>query len=281
MILIADSGSSKTDWAYFDRSTNKLKIIRTIGLNPYFIDSKRIIEELNSSSDLLKISKFIRKIFFYGAGCSEDSKKNIIFDSLNSFFLGSDIYIEHDLLGACLSLNSKKSSVNCILGTGSIACIYNGKEIELSVPSLGFILGDEGSGNYFGKKILNLYMTNQLPKNLKSDFEKKFDISYKKIMANVYHSERPNFFLSSFFPFIAKNQNDPFISNIIKDGLLDFLKIHVFSIPNYEDYKINFFGSVSLILKDKIIKILKERKCKIGLFIDKPILGLFNYHYKK
>ena len=89
------------------------------------------------------------------------------------------------------------------------------------------------------------------------------------------------FFLSSFFPFIAKNQNDPFISNIIKDGLLDFLKIHVFSIPNYEDYKINFFGSVSLILKDKIIKILKERKCKIGLFIDKPILGLFNYHYKK
>ena len=281
MILIADSGSSKTDWAYFDKSTNQFKIIRTIGLNPYFIDSKRITDELNSSFDLLKISKSVRKVFFYGAGCSDDSKKNIIFDSLNSFFLNSNIHIEHDLLGACYSVNSKKTSINCILGTGSIACIYNGKDIELSVPSLGFILGDEGSGNYFGKKILNLYLTNQLPRNLKSNFEKNFDISYEKIMNNVYQSERPNFFLSSFFPFLAKNQTDPFISNILKNGLLDFLNIHVFSIPNFRDYDINFFGSVSLILKEKIIEILRERKCKIGLFIDKPILGLCNYHYKK
>ena len=281
MILIADSGSSKTDWAYFDKSTNKFKIIRTIGLNPYFIDSKRIIEELNSSSDLLKISKSITKIFFYGAGCTEDSKKNIIFDSLNSFFLDSDINIEHDILGACLSVKFKKTSINCILGTGSIACIFNGKEIELSVPSLGFILGDEGSGNYFGKKILNLYLTNQLPRNLKTNFEKNFDISYEKIMTNVYHSERPNFFLSSFFSFLAKNQTDPYISNILKNGLLDFLNIHVFSIPNFKDYDINFFGSVSLILKDKLIEILREKKCKIGSFVDKPIIGLCNYHYKK
>ena len=108
MILIADSGSSKTDWAYFDNSINQFKIIRTIGFNPYFIDSKRIIEELNSSFDLLKISKSVRKVFFYGAGCTEDSKKNIIFESLNSFFLDSDIFIENDILGACLSVKSKK-----------------------------------------------------------------------------------------------------------------------------------------------------------------------------
>ena len=180
-----------------------------------------------------------------------------------------------------MSVKSKKTSINCILGTGSIACIFDGRKIEESVPSLGFILGDEGSGNYFGKKILKLYMTNQLPRNLKTNFEKNFDISYEKIMTNIYHSERPNSFLSSFFPFLAKNKTDPYISNILKIGLLDFLNVHVFSIPNFKDYDINFFGSVSIILKDEIIEILRERKCKIGLFIDKPILGLCNYHYKK
>ena len=167
MILIADSGSSKCDWAFFDSETNQLKIIETIGFNPYFTSSEKIIQELLKSVDLCKISKNVQNVFFYGAGCSEVSSKNILHKALGCFFNEAKVYTEHDLLGACRSIHDNNTSINCILGTGSIACLYDGEKVKLSIPSLGYILGDEGSGNYFGKKLLNLYFTNQLTEKLK------------------------------------------------------------------------------------------------------------------
>jgi len=281
MILIADSGSSKCDWAFFDSETNQLKIIKTIGFNPYFISPEKIKKELNKSTDLCKISKNIKSLFFYGAGCSGESKIYMLKKVLNGFFINAKIFISHDLLGACRSIINNKNSINCIIGTGSIACLYDGKEIKLSVPSLGYVLGDEGSGNYFGKKILNLYLTGQLPNKIKKDFEKSYNTSYDDVMKSVYNSERPNYFLSSFFPFFIKHKENPIFSSILEEGILLFLNIHVFSISNFQDYKINFFGSVSLMTKDLIISFLKEKKCKIGVFVHKPIYGLFDYHYKK
>ena len=281
MILIADSGSSKCDWAFFESDNNEIKTIKTIGFNPYFINSERIIEELNNSTDLLNISKCVKKVFFYGAGCSDDSKKNILNKVLSIFFVNAEIIIEHDLLGACRSIYNNGTTINCIIGTGSIACIYNDGKVKLSVPSLGYILGDEGSGNYFGKKLLNLYLTKQLTQEIEKDFEKSYNFSYELVMKKVYNNERSNYFLSSFFPFFIKHKKNPLFFNILKEGILEFLNIHVFSISKYQDYKINFFGSVSLQLKDIIVDILKERKCNIGLFVNKPIYGLFDYHYKK
>lgn len=281
MILIADSGSSKCDWAFFDPVSNQLKIVKTIGFNPYFISQENIIKELNGSVDLCKISKNVKNVFFYGAGCSEDSNKYKLNKILNNFFINSKIVIEHDLLGACRSILNYKKSINCIIGTGSIACLYDDGKVKLSVPSLGYILGDEGSGNYFGKKLLNIYLTNQLPENIKKDFEKTYNLSYEGVMKRVYNSERVNYFLSSFFPFFIKHKDNPIFSSILEEGILHFLNIHVFSISNFQRYEINFFGSVSLILKDVIINFLKERKCKIGTFVNKPIYGLFEYHHKK
>ncbi len=281
MILVADSGSSKCDWAFFDYENNQLKIVKTIGLNPYFLSAEKILKELHKSTDLCKISTSITSVFFYGAGCSENSSKKILNKALSKFFNSSKVYVEHDLLGACRSISDKGISINCILGTGSISCIYDQKKIKLPFPSLGYVLGDEGSGNYFGKKILNLYFTNQLPKKLKEDFKKEYNISYQNLMKKVYNNERSNYFLASFFPFLIKHQNNPIILNILKEGVSSFLKTHVFLIPDFQIYKINFFGSVSFFLKDLIIEELKQKKCMIGSFQKKIILGLFDYHDKK
>jgi len=279
MILIADSGSSKCDWAYCDDNGKKLEIIKTIGLNPYFLSSNQILEKLEESSGLRRISKIVKRVFFYGAGCSEDSLKDILRRSLLKFFSESKIVIDHDLLGVCRSVYNGKTNINCIIGTGSIACLYNGGNITPSIPSLGYILGDEGSGNYFGKQILSLYFSNQLPEELKQKFKKKYSISYLDLVEKVYsNNNRVNSFLSSFFPFFIENINHPVILQILKNGINDFLRIHVFSIANYNDYKINFFGSVSYLLKDLIEEILKLNDCKCGVFEKEPIFKLIDYH---
>ena len=260
MILVADSGSSKCDWALFDYEKNKIKIIETIGLNPYFFSSEQILKQLHESPDLSKISKSFESVFFYGAGCSEDSSKEILKKALKIFFTDSNIYVEHDLLGVCRSIYNNEVSINCIMGTGSIACLYDGGDlIKPSVPSLGYILGDEGSGNYFGKKILNLYFTNQLKDEIKNDFKNTFKISHQDLMRKVYSYERVNYFLASFFPFLIKHQENPMCLNILKEGVSNFLRIHVFSIPQFQRYQINFFGSVSYLLKNLKVKELKQK----------------------
>ena len=141
MILVADSGSSKCDWAFFDDEHNQLKIVETIGLNPYFLSTEKILKELHKSTDLCKISRSITSVFFYGAGCSENSLKKILNKALSKFFNTSKVYVEHDLLGACRSVSDKEISVNCILGTGSISCIYDKKKNKVSFSLFGIYFG--------------------------------------------------------------------------------------------------------------------------------------------
>tara|TARA_B100001057_G_C22864065_1_gene955779 strand:+ start:2011 stop:2856 length:846 start_codon:yes stop_codon:yes gene_type:complete len=281
MIIVADSGSSKCDWAYFDSKDKKVVSFETIGLNPYFIESEETVNYLKKNNFITGISNKTSTVFFYGAGCSESSKINKLKKILIRVFSKSKIVIEHDLLGACRSTYNNKTTINCIIGTGSIACLFDGKKCIPSVPSLGYILGDEGSGNYYGKKLLNLYFTDNLPKELKINFENENILKYDDLMQNIYQSNRPNFYLASFFPFIIKNKDHIFFKKMLKNGINEFLNIHVYSIPRFDDYKINFFGSVAYMLRNIITEELKKRSCLIGTFQKKPIIPLFNYHFKK
>ena len=281
MIIVADSGSSKCDWAYFDLKDKKIVSFETIGLNPYFIESEETVDYLKKNNFISRISNKTSTVFFYGAGCSEVSKINKLKKILTRVFSKSKIHVEHDLLGACRSTYNNKTTINCIIGTGSIACLFDGEKCLPAVPSLGYILGDEGSGNYFGKKLLSLYFTDNLPKELKIDFENENTIKYDNLMENIYQSNRANYYLATFFPFIIKNKGHVFFDNMLKDGIKEFLNIHVFSIPRFYDYKINFFGSVSYLLRDIIIEELNKKSCQIGTFKKKPIISLFNYHFKK
>ena len=280
MILIADSGSTKCSWALCDQYGKLIKEIRTIGFNPYFIDKKNILKELKKSS-LSKCAKEIKEVFFYGAGCSSKDKNNIIEESLQSFFINSKISIKHDIHAACYAMYKGNPNITCILGTGSNSCFYDGKNIIENAPSLGFLIGDEASGNYFGKKILSLYFNNIMPEDLKIKFESGFESDLSIIKENIYNNNRSNVYLSKYFPFITENKNHPLIQELIHKALDSFFILHICCYNNYREVEINFIGSVAYFLFDEINTVAKRYNCKIGSVVKNPINNLIDFHFNK
>ena len=280
MILIADSGSTKCSWALCNQHGKLIKEIRTIGFNPYFIDKKNILKELKKSS-LSEVVKEINEVFFYGAGCSSKDKNNIIEESLQSFFINSKIIIKHDIDAACYAMYKGNPNITCILGTGSNSCLYDGENIIENAPSLGFLIGDEASGNYFGKKILSLYFNNIMPEDLKIKFEFGFESDLSIIKENIYNNNRSNVYLSKYFPFIIENKNHPFIQDLIFNALNDFFNLHVCCYENYKDLEINFIGSVGYFLSEEVNIVAKKHECKIGRIVKNPIINLIDFHFNK
>ena len=174
MILIADSGSTKCSWVLTDEDNHKIMQCNTIGFNPYFIDENSILNHLENS-ELDDFKKNIKKIYFYGAGCSCEEMNLIIKKPLSNFFSNASVNVMHDLEAACYAMYNNKPNVTCILGTGSNSCFFDGKNIKENAPSLGFMLGDEASGNYFGKKIINYYFNGLFDNELKVKFKANFE----------------------------------------------------------------------------------------------------------
>ena len=279
MILIADSGSTKSDWLLCDQDYNIIQEYNTKGFNPYFVDGETIIRELRNS-DFSKIRNQIKQIYFYGSGCSLEEKKNIIKKHLKSFFLNSEITIRHDLEASCYAFYKNKPNITCILGTGSNSCFVENKEIIRTKPSLGFLLGDEASGSFFGKKILQYYFNNKLTKDLKKELESNFITDYKIIIEKIYNNNRPNMFLAKYFPFVSKNKNHPIIRDLINSSLRDFFDLSIACFQNHKDVKIHFSGSVAFYLKKEIQELLDSKKCFSGDIIKNPLKELVNNHFK-
>lgn len=280
MILIADSGSTKCSWALCNTEGNLIKEALTIGFNPYFIDNLSIISHL-SKSELNEYKDKITYVFFYGAGCSSKEKNKIIELPFKEFFKNAKITISHDLDAACFAMYNGSASITCILGTGSNSCFYDGKEIFEHGPSLGFIVGDEASGNYFGKKILSLYFNNVMPNELKKILEASFETDIAIINKNVYNTNRANVFLSKYFPFITKTKNHPLIQELIKDTLDEFINLHVKCFSNCNEVEINFIGSVAYFLSDEIQNALQRNNLKAGKILKNPIKRLMEFHFEK
>jgi len=278
MILIADSGSTKCSWALCDKNGALVEEFLTIGFNPYFIDRNNILKELEQSN-LTEYSKEVKEVFFYGAGCSSNDKNNIISEPLQSFFTNSKIVIKHDIDAACYAMYNGNPNITCILGTGSNSCLYDGENIIENAPSLGFLLGDEASGNYFGKKILNLYFNNIMPEELKLKFESGFESDLTIIKENIYNNNRSNVFLSKYFPFITENKNHPIIQDLVHSALNDFFNLHVYCYKDYRNLELNFIGSVSYFLSDEINIIATKNNCKIGGIVKNPINNLIDFHF--
>ncbi len=280
MILIADSGSTKCSWALCNEYGKLIKEISTIGFNPYFIDKKNIFKELAKSS-LTDDANEIKEVFFYGAGCSSKDKNNIIEESLQSFFVNSKIIIKHDIDAACYAMYKGNPNITCIIGTGSNSCFYDGKDIIENAPSLGFLIGDEASGNYFGKKILSLYFNNIIPEDLKIKFESGFESDLSIIKENIYNNSKSNVYLSKYFPFITENKKHPLIQELIHQALDSFFTLHICCYDNYKDLEINFVGSVAYFLYDEINIAAKKYNCRIGGVVKNPINNLIDFHFNK
>jgi len=279
MILIADSGSTKCSWAICDLNGNVVDRCSTIGFNPYFMTSKKILTHLEQS-DLNEIKDQITEVFFYGAGCSSEKMNKIIEEPFTGFFLKATVNIHHDLDAACYSMYNGEPAITGILGTGSNSCYFDGKKIYESAPSLGFMLGDEASGNSFGKKIINLYFNNVLSEELKEKYENNYEKDIAAVNANIYNNSRANVYLAKFFPFVSDNKEHPQMKNLIHSSIEEFFQLHISCFENYKNVKINFIGSVAFFLKKEIIETANKYGCQIGQIIKNPIDKLIEYHFK-
>jgi N-acetylglucosamine kinase-like BadF-type ATPase len=277
MILIVDSGSTKTDWLIV-KSNEELNRILTNGINPVFKSAEQIAEVIRSQKQLISYADEIRTIYYYGAGCSDDINKLVVKEAIASVFKDASIFVEHDMLGSALSVCKNKPGVVCILGTGSNCCFFDGNNVTPAVHGVGYILGDEGSGSYLGKKLLKAYLYNSLPDDLITSFRSSFVSDRNKIMDSVYRNKNANLYLASFTPFISENISHKFIYNLVEDCIDDFFQTNVLSYSQSKDYPVHFVGSVAWVFKDIVQKVGNKYHLKLGNIIQKPIDGLLKYH---
>lgn len=279
MILVADSGSTKSDWVVID-GTNKF-YYNTMGLNPFFHNEDVVFNALRENEELYNLRDRISVLYFYGAGCSSDKLKSIIFAGLKRVFSNANIIVDHDLNACAYATYEGEPSISCIIGTGSNSCYFDGNSVHEVIPALGYVLGDEGSGTYFGKKLLSNYLYDRLPKQIHTAFYEETGLTKDDIISKVYMHEGANVFLASFMKFIVKHAQDPYIKNMIFEGFKHFIDIHVLCYPNGKDVKVHFVGSIAALFHEELQNACKFHGVQLGKTIQKPIDGLVQYHENK
>lgn len=278
MIAIVDSGSTKGDWVIIAPEGKEVLRTNTIGLNPYFVTSNDVVKEINKNQQLITIASQVTHIFFYGAGCSGSYYNQIIKKGLDEIFTKSINIVEHDLLAAAYACFRGDPVIACILGTGSNSCYFDGKKLREETPSLSFILGDEGSGSNFGKKIIKAFFLKKMPKNPSESFAKEFQLTCTDVSKNVYGNPFANTYLASFSKFVLAHKHEPFIQKMIYESLNEFIVNQILVYPEARSVKLSFVGSIAHYYQDTLIAVASEYHLTIGDIIKKPINNLVNYH---
>lgn len=286
MILIADSGSSKTDWRLIENQKN-IHQFSTIGFNPYFQDTitiaNEIRENLLSKMNILPLTELKTDqlfIYFYGAGCSTIEKCEIVKIAIQQVFPHAIIEVEHDLLAAARALLGNEKGIAVILGTGSNSGYYDGERIVENITSLGFILGDEGSGAFIGKHFIQDYLNKEVPKNIAEIFYETYKLSTTDILDSVYKKPMPSKFLASFSKFINQNNKEQYFIDLINYSFTQFITKHICKYPNYFEVNINCVGSVAYHYRESLKAIATTRGITIDKIIETPIKALTAYHLR-
>ncbi len=275
MITIIESGSTKADWLIIDE--DKRFQHHTIGFNPFFHSSEFVKENLEGDSFLSNWFSKSGEIHFYGAGCSSHELQETIKSGIKSVFKNSEVHVDHDLSAAGLSVYRGNDVIACILGTGSNSVFFNGNKLTEVVPALGYILGDEGSGSFFGKQMLTDFLYNRLPEKMDSDI-KNLELNKDTIFRKVYMEPNANVFLASLSPIIIANKDLEYSQKLIQKGFDLFIENHVLCFPNYRDVEVSFVGSIAALLSDELSQACERKGLKLGQIIRRPIDALANYH---
>jgi N-acetylglucosamine kinase-like BadF-type ATPase len=276
MILIADSGSTKTAWKLVSPS-GEVKDIKTEGINPFFRSEEDIYQELVKSL-LPETGKGIREIYFYGAGIVNAEKGDIIRRALLRIYADAAIETYSDVLGSARALFGNQSGIACILGTGSNVCLYDGENITGGVSPLGFILGDEGSGAVMGRKLLGDYFKEIMPLYLREEFCLRYKLSREEALNRVYRGEKPNQFLAQFTPFLSEHIGSEYCKEFLKRNFIEFFERNVSKLPDYSNYPIGFIGSVAYYFSSVLIPVANSYGFKEPVIIKDPIDGLEKYY---
>ena len=278
MILIADGGSTKCSWCQLDDANNRV-YFNTEGYNPDFIDTAGIAASLTQNLPNTLPREQVREVHFYGAGVSSPQKAEVIAAALRQLFPQATATVTEDLLAAARALLGRKPGFASILGTGTNTCLYDGEKITYNVDSLGYFLGDEGSGSYFGKRLLRDYLRNLLPEGLQETFRETYDLgSRNSILDRLYNQPLPNRYLASFAKFAYDHNNVSYCREIVLEGFETFFNNLVVHYPRYQEYSFNCIGSVGYNFRDVLTQVARNHGMEIGKIIRSPIDDLVSYH---
>ncbi|RYY58816.1 MAG: N-acetylglucosamine kinase [Chitinophagaceae bacterium] len=274
--LIADCGSTKSEWSVV--GNGKVKSIITQGISPYFLSSEQIRELLRKELLPKLKNTGIDEIYYYGTGCGNPENVRLVKKALKQLFPEAYIEVTHDLLAASRALCGNQKGIACILGTGANSAYYNGKKIVKNSPGLGYVLGDEGSGAYLGKKVIQYYLYRTFDEELRGRFDLTYLTNSSEILDNVYKQPLPNRYLAGFTGFLVENRGHYMIENIIEDGLNDFFFTHLCKFTESWNTPINFAGSVAYGFRDVISTLCHSYEFEMGKVLKKPMGGLIDYH---
>lgn len=278
MILVADSGSTKTNWIAINSKGETYFKIDTKGLNPAVFSRDTLFDRIITKKELYSVKDDVEKIFFYGAGCGTQRAVNYLKDVFKEIFTNADIDIQEDTIAAVKSLQTDKPGVVCILGTGSNCSYFDGKETHQKIVSLGYILMDAASGNFYGKQLLKDYQYRSMPKEIAEKFETEHDLRPDIIKEHLYKNENPNTYLAHIGRFLIENKQSDYAQNIIKNGLRFFVENQILQFKEAKKVPIYFVGSIAHFLSEEIEQVLGEYDLKLGKIIRHPISTLAQVH---
>lgn len=280
MVAIVDSGSTKSDWVILDDFKKVFLKTETIGFNPNFINRELITPEIQKNSNLISVKNSITKVFFYGSGCGVEKNRQTIETELRKVFDKAEVIVKEDLMAAAYAAYKGKPAIVCILGTGSNSCYFDGKDVKIELPSLGFLMGDEGSGSAIGKQLVRRYFMKKLPADLHSEFETDYKLTIEDALKHMYHAPRPNAYLADFNKFVVERKNHPYFVNMVFEEMKSFFEYQVIPYQEANDAEINFIGSIAYYYENILRSVAEELNLNVGHVVQKPIESLVDYHIK-
>lgn len=278
MTLITDGGSTKCDWILLDKNGDIQLKTRTEGLNPAVVPEEELYKRIRSNQDLQNIISQVSVLDFYGAGCGTPTPTKILTGILQDIFPQAVVTVQEDTVAAVRAATNTPGIV-CIFGTGSNSVYFDGKDIHNSAESLGYILMDEASGNYFGKRLIRDYFYKKMPSKLAVKFEQMFDLTPDTIKINLYKKPNPNAYLASFAEFIFQNEEvNGYFYNLISEGVLKFIDNRILCYKEAQNVPIHFIGSIAFFSKEIIKDCLNRYHLELGNIVRRPIDGLIDYY---
>lgn len=279
MILIVDSGSTKTDWIALSAEGKQLFQTQTLGLNPAVLSSEIINERIINNFELYQNREKVSHVYFYGAGCGTPKPSQMLKEVFENYFKNALVVVKEDTFAAIYSSTVPgEKSIVCILGTGSNCTYFDGQDINQKVVSLGYIIMDDCSGNYFGRQLLRDYYFNKIPKELANKFANTYDLTADYIKRNLYKEPNPNTYLATFAKFLIQNKEEAYCQELIKKGMRLFLSNQVLQFEDAGQIPIHFIGSIAFYLQEELKEVLAEMGLQCGKISRRPIEGLVKYH---
>jgi glucosamine kinase len=280
MIIICDSGSTKTDWRLL-LNDSSIEQIKTLGFSPRFQTSEEIYSEVvDKVSPLIK--EEVSEVYYYGSGCSTESAIKIVEDAMEKAFPASKVFVGEDMLAAARALCGHEPGIACILGTGSNSCLFDGEKIIDAMPNLGFILGDEGSAGYMGKKLIQDYIHEVMPAHLIEKFKKRYNnLTRDEVVDSVYNMPMPSRYMASFTKFLFDNLSDPYAYKLVYDSFVDFFDKTVCKYDSYQNLKVHFVGSVAFYYNSVLRQVANDKGVTLKNILESPIAGLTLYHQQQ